>query len=135
MAREYRCFSREEKIGMLNGRLSTLEWDDYNHIINEENDIKDYIIVYYDNKDNVKYVEVNLNFDDEEFYIDNGKDSIKIDIKFTDDDSVHTLEEIYNSGVETFMIYYNEIKFKCTKIEYHQQTNRVSYLYFEQITG
>ena len=68
-------------------------------------------------------------------YIDNGKDSIKVDIKFTDDDNVHTLEEIYKSGIETFISYYNEIEFECTKIEYHQLTNKVSYLYFEQITG
>ena len=37
MKEKLASFSREEKIGMLNGRLSTLEWDDYNHIINEEN--------------------------------------------------------------------------------------------------
>ena len=41
------------------------------NVINEEKDIKDYIIVYYDNKNNVKYVEVNLNFNDDEFYLDN----------------------------------------------------------------
>ena len=77
----------------------------------------------------------NVEKDEKGNYINNKKDSIKIDIKFTDDDKVHTFEEIYNSGVETFMLYYNEIKFKCTKIEYHQSTNRISYLYFEQITG
>lgn len=58
------------------------------NVINEEKDIKDYIIVYYDNKNNVKYVEVKLNFNDDEFYLDNVyKDSnnlinnfIKIDL-------------------------------------------------------
>ena len=76
----------------------------------------------------------NIEKDENGNYIDNGKDSIKMDIKFTDDDNIHTLEEIYKSGVETFMLYYNQIKFKCTKIEYHQSTNKVSYMFFEQIT-
>ena len=66
-------------------------------------------------------------------YIDNGENSIRIDIKFTDDDRIHTLEEIYNGGTEVFVQYYNQIKFKCTKIEYHEQTGKVRYLYFEQI--
>ena len=66
-------------------------------------------------------------------YKDNGKNSIRIDIKFTDDDRIHTLEEIYNGGTEVFVQYYNQIKFKCTKIEYHEQTGKVRYLYFEQI--
>ena len=66
-------------------------------------------------------------------YEDNGKDSVRIDILFTDDNEVHSMEEIYNSGTDTFMQYYNQIKFKCTKMEYHQNNGRVSYLYFEQI--
>ena len=71
--------------------------------------------------------------DDTGLYKDNGKNSIRIDIKFTDDDRIHTLEEIYNGGTEVFVQYYNQIKFKCTKIEYHEQTGKVRYLYFEQI--
>ena len=71
--------------------------------------------------------------DNNGLYVDNKKDSIRIDIKFTDDNSVHSMEEIYNSGTDTFMRYYNQIRFKCTKIEHHSKTGRVSYMYFEQI--
>lgn len=67
-------------------------------------------------------------------FIENDKNSIKIDIKFIDDDKIHEMEEIFNSGTSTFIQYYNQIKFKCTKIEYHQKTNLVSYMLFEQIT-
>ena len=72
--------------------------------------------------------------DDKGLYIDNDDDSIKVDIKFLDDDSIHTMEEIYNGGTSTFVQYYNQIKFKCTKIEYHEKTGKVSYMFFEQIT-
>lgn len=71
--------------------------------------------------------------DNQGLYIDNGENSTRIDIKFTDDDSIHTMEEIYNSGTDSFMRYYNQIKFKCTTIKYHEKTNMVSYLFFEQI--
>mgnify|MGYP000029062588 FL=1 len=72
--------------------------------------------------------------DDKGLYIDNGEDSIRIDIKFTDDDTVHSMEEIYDSGTTTFMQYYNQIRFKCSNIEYHEKTGKVSYMYFEQIS-
>ena len=68
-------------------------------------------------------------------YADNETDSIRIDIFFTDDGEVHTMEEIYNSGTDTFMRYYNQIRFKCTEIEHHSKTGRVSYMYFEQIAS
>lgn len=67
-----------KKIGFKKHTIEVMKKDgiSYNasyayNVINEEKDIKDYIIVYYDNKNNVKYVEVNLNFNDDEFYLDN----------------------------------------------------------------
>ena len=68
-------------------------------------------------------------------YIENTKNSVRIDIKFTDDDSIHAMEEIYQGGISTFIQYYNQIKFKCTKIGYHASTHKVKYMLFEQITG
>ena len=82
--------------------------------------------------DNIKN---NVQKDSNGLYVDNKKDSIRIDVLFTDDEKVHSMEEIYNSGTNTFMIYYNQIRFKCTNIEYHSKTGRVSYLYFEQIAS
>ena len=71
--------------------------------------------------------------DDKGLYMDNGANSIRIEILFTDDDMIHTMEEIYNSATDTFMQYYNQIRFKCTKLEYHSATKLISYMYFEQI--
>lgn len=73
--------------------------------------------------------------EDTGLYADNGTDSIRIDVLFTDDNKVHSMEEIYNSGTDTFMQYYNQIRFKCTKIDYHSKTGRVRYMYFEQIAS
>ena len=67
-------------------------------------------------------------------YINNNNNSIQIDIYFLDDEKTHPMEEFYTSGIQQFMTYYSEIKFKCTGIEHHQNTNKVSYMLFEQVT-
>jgi len=67
-------------------------------------------------------------------YIDNNENSIKIDIKMLDNDETYQMETLYAGGMDRFVQYYNQIKFKCTKIEYHTATNKVKFMLFEQIT-
>lgn len=67
-------------------------------------------------------------------YLNNDTNSISIEIKMTDNDSIYQMETIYNSGIQNFINYYSNIKFKCTNIKYHDSTSKVSYLFFEQIT-
>lgn len=67
-------------------------------------------------------------------YQNNDKNSINIEIKMSDNDSVYQMETIYNSGIQNFINYYNKIKFKCTEIKYHNSTNQVKYMLFEQTT-
>ena len=59
---------------------------------------------------------------------------MKMDIKFIDNDTIYNIETIYNSGIENFVKNYNTIQFKCTNIQYHEQTHKVKYLFFEQIS-
>lgn len=67
-------------------------------------------------------------------YKDNGTNSINIEIKFTDNDTKYQMEILYNDGIQKFISYYNRIKFKCINIKYHESTNKVKYMLFEQIT-
>lgn len=67
-------------------------------------------------------------------YIDNQKSSINVQIKFLDNDKTYDMETLYNDGMDNFIKYYNQIDFKCTKIDYHKDTGRVKYMLFEQIT-
>lgn len=71
--------------------------------------------------------------DNKGHYIKNDKNSIKIEIKFLDSDITLLMEDLYNAGTSNFINYYNQIKFKCTKIEYHSN-QKVKYMLFEQIT-
>lgn len=73
--------------------------------------------------------------DDKGKYINNDSNSIQINIKMLDDDNkIYVMETLYSGGMDKFVQYYSEIKFKCTKLEYHQATNKVKYMLFEQIT-
>ena len=74
----------------------------------------------------------NVEKDEKGNYKDNGKNSINIDIKFIDNDETYRMETFYKNGVDTFVEYYNSIKFKCTNIKYHEGTKQVSYMYIEQ---
>lgn len=67
-------------------------------------------------------------------YVDNNDNSIQIDIKMLDNEKTYRMETLYNGGMDKFVQYYNEIKFKCTDIKYHKVTNKVKYMLFEQIT-
>ena len=67
-------------------------------------------------------------------YQNNDKNSINIEIKMSDNDSVYQMETIYNGGIQNFINYYSKIKFKCTEIKYHNSTNQVKYMLFVQTT-
>lgn len=67
------------------------------------------------------------------YYIDNKQNSIKIDLKMTTIDKTYPMEEIYNNQITNFVQNFNQIKFKCTKIEYHENTKKISKMVFEEL--
>ena len=76
----------------------------------------------------------NVPKDSQGFYIENEKNSIKVEIKIIDNDTTYKMETLYNGGMVTFVQYYNSIYFECTQIKYNS-TGRVSYVLFEQKTS
>lgn len=74
-----------------------------------------------------------VNKDENGNYIDNGKNSIKVEVKFKELDKVISMETINKQGIYQFLQNFGAASFKCTKIEYHQSTKNVKYMYFEQI--
>ena len=75
----------------------------------------------------------NVSKDENGYYIDNGTNSIKIDLKMTTINKTYPMEEIYNNQITNFVKNFNQIKFKCTKIEYHKNTNKISKMVFEEL--
>ena len=74
----------------------------------------------------------NIKKDSKGFYIDNQADSIKVEVKITDNDKIYSMETLYNGGMANFVKYYGNIDFECTKIEYHSKTKKIKYMLFEQ---
>ena len=68
-------------------------------------------------------------------YQNNDTNSINIEIKMLDDDTIYQMETFYRGGIQHFINYYSNIKFKCVDIKYHSSTNQVKYMLFEQITS
>ena len=67
-------------------------------------------------------------------YKENNQNSIKIEIKMKDDNTIYEMETFYKAGIEKFVTYYGNINFKCLDIKYHTTTNNIKYMLFEQIT-
>ena len=67
------------------------------------------------------------------YYEENNENSIKIDVKFSEETEKIPMERIAAQGVEAFISVYPTAVFKCTKIEYHEKINQIKYLYFEYI--
>lgn len=68
-------------------------------------------------------------------YQNNEKDSINIEVKITDNDTLYQMETFNKNGMQNFLSYYGSVKFKCTSIEYHNTTKKVKYMLFEQISN
>lgn len=71
--------------------------------------------------------------DDKGMFIPNNENSIEVEIYMLDNETIYKMETIYNGGTEQFVQYYSNINFKCSKIEYHEKTGKIKYLFFEQI--
>ncbi len=76
----------------------------------------------------------NIEKDKQGYYINNDNNSIQIDINILDNEKTYKMETLYSGGMDQFVRFYGDIKFKCTKLEYHKKTNKVKYMLFEQIT-
>lgn len=67
-------------------------------------------------------------------YEKNDETSISIDILMSDNETTYKMETIYNGGMVTFIQYYGDILFECTKIEYNSK-GKVCYMVFDQKTN
>ena len=67
-------------------------------------------------------------------YIQNDINSINIEVKITEfsEEQIYTMETLYNGGMNQFVKYYGQIRFKASKVEYNEN-KKIKYILFEQI--
>lgn len=80
----------------------------------------------------------NIEKDEKGFFIDNGQDSILIEIiMITNEEKQETttykMETIQKVGLLNFLTNFNLTTFKSSNVEYHQLTGKISKITFEQL--
>lgn len=71
--------------------------------------------------------------DEKKLYISNNKNSVKIELKMITIKKTYQMETIYNNDINNFIKHFNLIIFKCSEIQYHKKTGKISKMVFEQI--
>lgn len=76
----------------------------------------------------------NIAKDNNNIYIENEENSIKlyIELKYKDNYSKIEVEKILNDGIENFIKSYSTASFKCTQITFHEKTGNVKTLTFTE---
>ena len=112
---------------------------EYNSVIKENAEFEQYSEIYglelatLINKTIDKNVKNKVAKDENGLFIPNEENSIQIEIYMHDNEKTYKMETLYNAGMEKFVQYYSNIKFKCSEIKYHKKTGKIKYLSFEQI--
>lgn len=71
--------------------------------------------------------------DENGLFIENDTNSIIINIKFKQSDSIFRGEKISRNGITNFVNLYSAEKFKCTNVEYHKNSKYIKSIFFEEI--
>ena len=70
--------------------------------------------------------------DENNYFIENKENSIKIYLKMITIENTYPMEEIYNNKISEFVKNFNDIMFICTNVEYHDETGKISKMIFEE---
>lgn len=71
--------------------------------------------------------------DEKDYYIPDEENSVKIYVKLQEEGEDFPMERIFKVGIIEFVKNFNLETFKCTRIDYHKKTGKVSEVYFEYI--
>jgi len=71
--------------------------------------------------------------DENGYYLDNGENSLKIELKMITVKKIYSMEDFYKNDMNKFLENFSTIKFKCTNIEYHKKTGKISKITIEQL--
>lgn len=73
----------------------------------------------------------NIEKDEEGLYDLDNENSIEIYITMIINEKTYRMERINQLGVQSFVEYFGPVGFKCTNVEYHENTGRIASMTFE----
>ncbi len=112
---------REDEISKFN-----LEYEHYN--IDNLNGLDITTLINRAISNNEKYA---IPKDEEGLYVLDDKYSIEIYVTMIIDNTTYRMERLNKADMNAFTRYFGEVNFKCTDIQYHKKTGRVSSMTFE----
>lgn len=71
--------------------------------------------------------------DENGYYIPDEENSINIEVTLINNEKTYKMERIKEVGLESFVEFFGEVEFKCTNIEYHEKTGKISKMTFESL--
>ncbi len=71
--------------------------------------------------------------DENSYYIPDEENSINIEVTLINNEKTYKMERIKEVGLESFVEFFGEVEFKCTNIEYHEKTGKISKMTFESL--
>ena len=71
--------------------------------------------------------------DEQGIYIPDDENSIKIEIKFSLNETVYPMETIYKVGTTEFIRNFNTATFKGEVIAYHEKTGKIAEIRFTEV--
>ena len=116
------------KMTFINVQKNNEKYEEYT-----ENQVLGFSLINLMNMASDENIKNGIERDENGIFIENDTNSIRIEIKFSEADKVVAMEKIHSLGDEQFLKNYRTMSFQCTKVEYHEKTNRIKYLLFEQV--
>lgn len=76
----------------------------------------------------------NVQKDEFGFFINNGENSINIEIQLTvnGDGKIYQMEQFNQVGMDDFIEAFATMKYDCKKVEYHTKTGKIAYMLFAE---
>ena len=69
--------------------------------------------------------------DEEGLYILDDENSIEIYVTMIINETTYKMERINTLGMNSFVAYFGQVRFKCTDIQYHKKTGKIASMTFE----
>ena len=118
----------------------------YKNLQKKKEEVRNFNLIYENyNKDNLNGLDITTLInkaisnnekymvpkDEEGLYILDDENSIEIYVTMIINETTYKLERINTLGMNSFVAYFGQVRFKCTDIQYHKKTGKIASMTFE----